>query len=81
MIANKWKIFAMGQILADWNADAVLIFDTITGSTNDEANKHFEYFEIDPWEVFENWQPVDICELIWTMANEAQTTENQGVAA
>jgi len=78
MISNKWKIFAMGQILADWNADAVVIFDAITGSTNDEANKHFEHFEIDAWETFENWDPVDICELIWIMANEAQQTENGG---
>jgi hypothetical protein len=48
MIKNKWKIFAMGQILADWNSDAVAIFDAITGSTNDEANKHFEHFEYNP---------------------------------
>ena len=65
MIANKWKIFAMGQILADWNADAVVVFDAITDSTTDEAITDFEFFEIDPWEVFENWQPVDICKLIW----------------
>jgi hypothetical protein len=78
MIANKWKIFAMGQILADWNADTVVVFDAITDSTHDEAITDFEFFEIDPWEVFENWPPVDICKLIWTMANEAQTTENKG---
>jgi len=78
MIANKWKIFAMGQILADWNSDTVAVFDAITSCTNSEAGDYFARFEIDPWEPFENYDPDNICELIWAMAKEAQTTENGG---
>ena len=76
-IENKWKIFSLCQILADWSGDSALIFDTITGCNNEEANEYFGRFAIDVWEPFENWQPVDICELIWTMANEAQRTANE----
>lgn len=78
MIANKWKIFAMGQILADWNSDTVVVFDAITSCNNDELDKYFARFEIDPWEAFENYDSDDICKFIWTMANEAQQTENKG---
>lgn len=76
MIKNKWKLFAMCHILADWDGNYVQIFDELTKADYKECKTIFDCFRVDVWEPFDKKSCDDVAELIWTMAHEAQKTDN-----
>ena len=77
-IADKWKFFAMANILSDWEGEAAELFDKLQEAEENELEALFEAFSIDAWHPFEYWAEVDVVEKIIDIATSAQQVENEG---
>ena len=78
MIDNKWKRFAIYQILSDWDElqDASNLYDVIAETANDDLVKIFDEYNVAVWQPFEDWTLTDIVNLLTEMATRAQETAN-----
>lgn len=77
-IADKWKFFAMANILSDWTGEASEVFDKLQEAEDSELAGLFEAFSVDVWYPFEYWAEVDVVEKIIDIATSAQQIENEG---
>lgn len=75
-IHNKWKVFAVSNILSYWDGDAAKLFDKLMKSDNDKLPKIFKAYSIDVWEPFEYWDEIDVVDKIVDLAVHAQNIEN-----
>ena len=76
-IANKWKIFALSQILSDYTGNGVELFDKLAAAEYGESDAIFEDFSVIEWHPFEYRGADDISDLIIELATRAQQTENE----
>lgn len=76
-IANKWKIFALNQILSDYTGSGVELFDKLAAADYGESDPIFEDFSVIEWQPFEYRGADDIADLIIELATRAQQIENE----
>lgn len=76
-IANKWKIFALSQILSDYTGSGVELFDKLAAAEYGESDAIFEDFSVIEWQPYEYRGADNISDLIIELATCAQQTENK----
>ena len=76
-IADKWKIFALNQILNDYSGSGVELFDKLEAADYGESDAIFEDHAAIEWQPFEYNSPDDLGDLIIDLARRAQITENE----
>lgn len=76
-INNKWKIFALTQVLSDYTGSGVELFDKLAACEYGESDAIFEDFAVIEWHPFEYWGADEIADVIINMATKAQQTENE----
>ena len=76
-IDDKWKGFAIAEILSDWTGDPVEIFDKFASSEYGETRAIFDQHSITEWQPFENWDMDAIAELAVAIAYRAQPIANE----
>ena len=74
MIENKWKRFAMGEVLSDWEGDASpeYMFDLIVNAEDSELPDVFEENGIAVWEPYEDWSFASVADYALSLAQRAQ---------
>ena len=77
MLKDKWKRFAMLEVLSDWSekVDAVTLFDWIDQTETDDLESLFDDYEIIVWGQFDNLELSDIASHISELAYRAQEYE------
>jgi len=75
-IEDKWKVFAVAEILSDWTGNEVEIFDKLALCEYGETSAVFEQYSITEWQPFENWDMDAIGDLILAIGRRAQVTAN-----
>lgn len=75
MIENKWKRFAVSQILSDWgDIDSSDLFDLMVIEDNEGLEELFDQYDVIVWEPFESWHNIDVAKQIYSLASAAQET-------
>lgn len=77
-VKNKWKSFAMGQVMSSWTdkITAYEVYDAIYNAEVEELEELFEKHDILPWQVYEDWELVDIRDQLCGLAEDAQQYDN-----
>ena len=75
-ISNKWKRFAIEQVLSDWgNIAPDDLFDLIVDTENDNLVVLFSDYDVSVWQPFEDWHLSNVADHIVEMATRAQQCE------
>jgi hypothetical protein len=72
---NKWKEFAINQVMSCYGGDAADLYDALMDSPEGDLADVFNKYNALEWEPFEGWGPSRIAGVIYNMARVAQETE------
>jgi len=74
MIENKWKRFAMSQVLSDWGCDigSAELFDLMLAADDRELERLFDEYCVLVWDKFEDMPNRWVVDHIESMAHAAQ---------
>lgn len=77
-ISNKWRKWAVMQILSNWTGDALDVFNALYDANDEyQTDQVFAKYDIIVWQPFEHWSNNDVADYIADLAREAWNCEKE----
>ena len=79
MAKGKWKRFAIGEVLCEWDerVDSETLWDWISETQDSDLVKLFDDYDVIVWQPFEDWPLSEIANHITELAARAEDYETK----
>jgi hypothetical protein len=79
MVQNKWKEFAIRQVLSGWNSkvDSIALYDWIEQTEDKDLKQLFDDYEVIVYQQFDNLELYDVASQISELAAGVQRIQDQ----